>query len=228
MRASCALAPTQATHDTAVEGDLEYVQGKHSQRISTAELRRRLASYGDVLLDVGAGDGRFARQMAAAHPDGYAIGVDLCRDNLREASRPARHTQDNALFLIADALALPDALANCATQLTINFPWGSLLTGLLEGHPGLLAGLARSARSGAQIEIRLNLEALAEACGSADSVETSAARVRGHLRASGFEFERPCLLDAVALKHCPTTWAHRLAFGRKPQAILLRGSWEGK
>ena len=232
MRTSYALLPAHGAiaegaiaHDLA--GDLEYMQGKHSLRLSAGELRRRLAHYDDVLLDVGAGDGRFVRQMALAHPACYAIGVDLCRDNLRDVSRPGRHTPDNALYLIADALALPDALAGCATRLTINFPWGSLLTGLLEGHPGLLAGLARSLRQVGAIELRLNLEALVEAIGGNDSAEACAARVRSHLRAAGFSIGRPNLLDAAALKGCPTTWAHRLAFGRKPRAMLLTGTWEG-
>ena len=233
MRTSFAHSPAR---NITFAGDPDYqlacAQGKQRRYLSAGELRRRLANDTHVLLDVGAGDGRFVRQMALSHPGWYAIGVDLCRDNLRDTSRADRHAPDNALYLIADALALPEALANCATQITINFPWGSLLTGLLEGHAGLLAGLARSAqRPDATIEVRLNLEALAGASGAsganAGHAEACAAQIRRHLRAAGFEMARPRPLDAAALKDCPTTWAHRLAFGRNPHAILLAGTWEG-
>src|SRR3954463_1228305 len=109
---------------------MESIQGKHALRIGASALLGRLAGYQEVLLDVGAGDGRLVRQMAAACPARFAIGVDTCRENLRANSRA---TPPNALYLIADARALPSALDQTATHLTINFPWGSLLSGLLAG-----------------------------------------------------------------------------------------------
>jgi hypothetical protein len=43
-----------------------------------------------------------------------------------------------------------------ASKVTINFPWGSLLTGLVDGEPMLLEGLLDITRAGAALEVRLN------------------------------------------------------------------------
>src|SRR5829696_8986162 len=109
---------------------MESIQGKRAVQIDAPALLGRLAGYQEVLLDIGAGDGRFVRQMAAECPARFAIGVDACRENLRANSRIA---PANALYLIADARALPCALDQQATHITINFAWGSLLSGLLAG-----------------------------------------------------------------------------------------------
>ncbi|HKT38299.1 MAG TPA: class I SAM-dependent methyltransferase [Ktedonobacterales bacterium] len=194
---------------------LERIHGKHSLPIEPAALLRQIARYDHVLVDIGAGDGRFVCHIAHAHPGRFVIGIDACRENLRASSRRA---PDNALFFIANALALPPDLANIATHLTINFPWGTLLTGLLDGDTGLLSGLARLACPGATLELRLNGDALAEA---GWPLEAGGARVRQTLRAAGFAPGPAAILGAAELRAVPTTWAHRLAFGRDPRALYL-------
>jgi 16S rRNA (adenine(1408)-N(1))-methyltransferase len=194
---------------------LERIQGKHSLPIESAALLRQIARYDDVLVDMGAGDGRFVCHMAQAHPEHFVIGIDACRENLHASSRRA---PDNALFLIANALALPPDLANIAMRLTINFPWGTLLTGLLDGDAALLSGLARLARPGAILELHLNGDALA---GAGWPLDAGGARVRQTLRAAGFVPGPATSLGAAELRALPTTWAHRLAFGRDPRALYL-------
>ena len=110
---------------------MECLQGKHALFIDAAELQTRLMGSEEILVDLGTGDGRFVEHVAHAHPDCFVIGLDACRENLRTASRRA---PCNALYLIANALALPADLQNLATEVTINFPWGSLLEGLLTGE----------------------------------------------------------------------------------------------
>jgi 16S rRNA (adenine(1408)-N(1))-methyltransferase len=170
------------------------------------------------LIDVGTGDGRFVQHVAKTWPDTFALGLDACRENLRQVSRP---TLPNALYLIANACSLPDELEGLAIHLTINFPWGSLLEGLLAGKEGLTAGLAALARPGALLNVRLNGGALAEA---GWSLAEGAAQVRRMLFAAGFDMAEPGYMDAADLRGFPTTWARRLAFGRDPRAITLDGT----
>lgn len=198
---------------------MERVYGRHCQEITTDELLARAAAWPDVLVDLGTGDGRFVLRTARAHPVQYVIGIDACRDNLREASRRA---PANALFLIANALTLPVELAGLASAITIHFPWGTLLTGLLEQDSPLLATLARLARPGATLEIRLNGGALAEV---GWSLASGGQQVRRLARLAGFHMAAPRLLAAEDLRACPTTWARRLAFGRDPRALLLVGDY---
>ena len=177
-----------------------------------------VARYGEVLIDIGTGDGRYVLHVARTSPNWFVIGVDACRENLRNASRKA---PPNALYLIANALALPKKeLDAVASKVTINFPWGTLLRGLLDAEPMLAEGLLAIARPGAVLEVRLNAEALREA---GYTLESGGARVRQALYEGGFAVVDDLLwLDARGLRRCQTTWAKRLAYGRDPRAVCLR------
>ena len=60
----------------------------------------------------------------------------------------------NALYVVANAQALPCEMHELASHVTINFPWGSLLSGLLTGDPALLDSLIAIARQGALLDVR--------------------------------------------------------------------------
>ena len=200
---------------------MECMRGKKSMEISALDLARYLNGYHQVWLDLGTGDGRFVQHVARTQPDCFVIGVDACRENLREQSRKA---WPNALYVVANAQALPRELHGLAGQITVNFPWGSLLEELLAGEPGLLNGLAATALPGARLDVRLNAGALAEA---GWSFEEGGAQVRRVLRTNGFDVRPLVPLTAHDLRVLPTTWAKRLAFGRDPRAVYLGSSWQG-
>jgi 16S rRNA (adenine(1408)-N(1))-methyltransferase len=196
---------------------MESIRGKQALEIDAPALAQRLAGYERILMDIGTGDGRFVQQVAKTCPEQFAIGIDACRENLCASSRNAL---PNALYIIANAQALPCELYGLATHVTINFPWGSLLNGLLTGDPTLLGGLAAIARPGAILVVRLNGGALAEA---GWGLEDGGERVHQRLCVSGFGMRPTVALTARDLRTCPTTWAKRLAFGRDPRALYLRG-----
>ncbi len=194
---------------------MEIIRGKHVSFMDTPALAQQLAGYDAVHIDIGTGDGRYVQHLAQTHPQSFMIGIDACRENLREVSRRA---PANALFVIANARFLPAELHGAAAQVTINFPWGSLLNGLLADDPLLLSGIGAIARADNRLDIRLNAGALAEA---GWSLEEGTRRVRDVLRLNGFDVRPPVTLTARELKACPTTWARRLAFGRDPRATYL-------
>jgi 16S rRNA (adenine(1408)-N(1))-methyltransferase len=196
---------------------MEILRGKVSLEMNGPALAQHLTAYEQIVIDLGTGDGRFVRHLAEKQPGTFVIGVDACRENLRAASR-AKHT--NALFVIANAQSLPCALNGLAHRVTINFPWGSLLGGLLRAEPALLDGISAIARPGAQLDVRLNAAALAEA---GWPFEEGTCRVQSVLHSSGFCLHAPVRLDAQALRAYPSTWARRLAFGRDPRAVAICG-----
>jgi predicted RNA methylase len=200
---------------------MQRIQGRRCLEIDVPTLLRRARTQPYTLLDLGAGDGRFVAHMARACPDTLAIGLDACRENLIGRSRSA---PENAVFLVANALALPAEVEGVATRLTINFPWGSLLTGLLADDLVFCARLASLARRGASLEIALNAGALAEV---GWTLQAGATQVQSNLRAVGFTLRSPQAWGASELRACPTTWAHRLAFGRDPRAVFLAAIWKG-
>ena len=196
---------------------MEIIQGKNTRQIGAEELALCMTGYHDVLLDLGTGDGRFVLQTAKSSPSMYVIGLDACRENLVEGSRNA---PKNALFVIAGAENLPPELYGQASRLTINFPWGSMLRGLLEGGMGLLESLSQAAQPKAELEVRLNASALHEAGWELDP---GAERVAEVLAASGFQLSKPLRLGPTDLRNTHTTWAKRLAFGRDPRAYAISG-----
>lgn len=197
---------------------MEISHGKHTAELDRAGLWTRIAGYQDILIDLGTGDGRWILQCARNHPARFAIGIDTCRENLREA---ARRLPRNALLLIADARSLPPELAGLATAITINFPWGSLLTALLTADQPLIDSLRRTARPGATLDLRLNGGALVQA---GYSPAEAGQLVGCTLREAGFDVGQPLLMDAVALRSCASTWARRLAAGPEPWALHLRAT----
>ena len=194
---------------------METIRGRSSHEIGLTELSERLADYDHILLDLGTGDGRFVRCMAEKQKEKFFIGMDACRENLRANSL---RKLPNAMFVIASAQALPLELNGLASHITINFPWGSLLEGLLNNDACLLNGLASIALPCAELDIRLNGEALSTA---GWMLESGADQIQDNLNVSGWRTKSRSCMDADTLRAIRTTWAKRLAFGRDPRAIRL-------
>ena len=197
---------------------METIRGKMSLCLDWNGFRDRLAGYNLVTLDLGTGDGRFTHTLAKNHPDRFVVGVDACRENLQEHSRAKL---PNMLFVIARAQKLPCEFEGLFSQVTINFPWGSLLEDLLACDPDLMHGLAVISRKNAQFEIHLNSGALMEA---GTSLDAGARIICENLYRYGWEIKGPHPVDRDDLSKISTTWARRLAHGRDPRAMILRGS----
>lgn len=194
---------------------METIRGKHSGAIGAHEVAALAHARTGVLLDLGTGDGRFVRHVALADPARLAIGVDACRENLVAASRTA---PPNALYVIANALNLPAELRGLASHITINFPWGSLLRGLLESDPDLLQGIGATLEPGGGLELRLNAGALDE---EGWAFEQGGDRIQRVLRDAGFTVGSVVPIERKSLRALPSTWAKRLAFGRDPRGLYL-------
>lgn len=197
---------------------METLRGRTSLELDFNGLQARLTDYNHIALDLGTGDGRYVHDLARRHPDWFVIGVDSCRENLRDHSRAKL---PNMLFVIASAQDLPREFSGLFSQITINFPWGSLLESLLTCDPDLMRGLAAIARRDARIGIHLNSGALAEA---GRSLEAGTEEIYENLNRSGWDLKQPYSLDHAALRIFPTTWARRLAHGRDPRGMALTGA----
>jgi len=194
---------------------METIRGRTPYHLDLTELHARLANYNRVILDLGTGDGRYVHHLADSFPHHFIIGVDSCRENLREHSRAKLA---NMLFVIANAQSLPSELNRLVSHITINFPWGSLLESLLNGDQKLLCGLESITRSTASIDIYLNGGALAEA---GTTLEHGAKQIHTYLLQAGWQIKTPVIMDTCSLRKFPTTWAKRLAFGRDPRAMII-------
>lgn len=195
---------------------MEWIHGADRRALDRTGLLARAAAYPYVWLDLGTGDGRYVSHLAAALPRWLVVGVDTCRESLRERSRTAA---PNALFVIANALVLPAELDGIAHRVSVNFPWGSLLEGLVEGDRDLVDGLGRVTRPESLLEVRLNGGAVAEL---GLTPEACLRRVQEVLSAAGWRCGPEARLNSAQLRMLPTTWARRLAHGPQPWALTLR------
>jgi 16S rRNA (adenine(1408)-N(1))-methyltransferase len=198
---------------------METIRGKTSLEIPASEFADCIANYRKVKMDIGTGDGRYVRCLAQQNPDEFFIGIDACRENLKENSQAKL---PNALYVIANAQSLPPELTSLADEISINFPWGSLLVSLLTCDQALLSGLMAICKPSALLHVRLNGGALQEA---GWELEEGAQQVYQTLFSAGFRVGRPSRMNASDLRACSTTWARRLAFGRDPRAYYLSAKW---
>ena len=196
---------------------METIRGKSSLDLDLNGLKDRVQNYERVVLDLGTGDGRYVHFLADRNPAWFTIGIDACRENLRESSRTRL---PNVLFIIAEAQNLPVELSGLISHITINFPWGSLLESLLIADYSLVNGLASISKPNAQITIHLNGGALAEA---GKNLDVGAEMIRESMNRSGWSIKKLSTMDHSVLRSFPTTWAKRLAYGRDPRAVALSG-----
>jgi 16S rRNA (adenine(1408)-N(1))-methyltransferase len=122
-----------------------------------------IAPYGSVVLDIGTGDGRFVSSMAKLRPDAFFIGVDanakpLEKPSMKATRKPAKGGLPNAMFVQAAVESLPEEFTGIASEIHINFPWGSLLRAAATGDAEILKSVRGIARIGAALEILLGVD----------------------------------------------------------------------
>jgi len=111
-----------------------------------------------VTVDVGTGDGRAVMARAVAEPSALAIGIDASAAGMAESSRRAhRRGPHNARFFVEAAEVLPGPLAGAGLLVTVSFPWGSLLQGVLGRQPAVLGGAAALVAPGGLLEILVSV-----------------------------------------------------------------------
>lgn len=142
--------------------------------------------------------------------------IEASRRATRKAGLP------NALFVVAAAESLPPELHGFADEVTIHFPWGSLLRGLLRADPGIVEGLLAITRPGAMVTILLSV--------------TDRDRLDGFQALDGSEIEEVCarlarlgLRPVEARPASPqdieaahSSWSKRLSAGSSRGSWLLR------
>jgi 16S rRNA (adenine(1408)-N(1))-methyltransferase len=181
-------------------------------------------------MDLGTGDGRCVLAAAAAQPDRLVVGVDanaaaMAVASRRAAAKPSRGGLPNALFVVAAVEALPQELDGMADLVTVHFPWGSLLRGLLGADPAVMAGLTRVLRPGATVQMLLSSTDRDRGAGVAPLQEPAVrALVTAYDRWGLAVTEaRPATADDVAAAH--STWGKRLGAGTRRPAWLLRAGF---
>lgn len=188
-----------------------------------------------VVVDLGAGDGRWAYEEARRDPDTLFIAIDpdattLAEYAYRAARKPARGGAGNVSFAVASVELLPPELLGLAGLVRVNFPWGSLLRGLVLPEEAALRGLASLGAAGSRFEIVFSYDPVHDLAGlgGLELPRLSLQRIDDALSptyaAAGLHIEgrRQMSLDeAIAM---PSTWGRRLLHGRPRDVFWVEGS----
>jgi hypothetical protein len=85
------------------------------------------------------------------------IAIDASPDALCDGSwRAHRWRLANVAFLVTSLEQLPRALEGIAHEVTVHFPWGSLLVGLLEADPAIVGPLASALRPNGELRLLIS------------------------------------------------------------------------
>lgn len=179
---------------------------------------------------MGTGDGRFALDQARKFPHKFCIGIDAAGDAMRQvsqkaAAKPERGGASNALFVWASVENLPPELCAIASEITINYPWGSLLKALVEPNQETLKGIAQLARPGSLLTMLINISVFEnhEYCQKLGlplfTLEKSKAHLTSCYRKAGIDLTRFQILN----QNIPhrTTWGQKLTQGSGSRRTLL-------
>jgi len=174
-----------------------------------------------VIVDVGTGDGRAVLDRAVDEPTALVVGVDASAAAMATSSRrAARHGPHNALFFAAGAEQLSGSpLAGHADLITVTFPWGSLLRGVLGLDAAGLAGVAALPCPGGRLRVLASVVP-SDGVAGMDCLDDSALpAIRAAWRAAGLELTsfRPATPDEVV--ESGSTWARRLRAARAGQRV---------
>jgi 16S rRNA (adenine(1408)-N(1))-methyltransferase len=173
-----------------------------------------------VVIDLGTGDGRAVLWRARREPEALVIGMDASASAMAESSlrgaRPVRKGGlPNALFVVAAAERPPAELSALAAEVTILFPWGSLLRGALALDDACHAaeGVARLVAPGGVVRSLVSIDprdGLAVPVLNASSRDALAERWAGlGMALTAFA---PARSDEIA--RSGSSWARRLGAGR--------------
>ena len=186
-----------------------------------------------IIVDIGTGDGKFTYKIAKENPDRLVIGIDPNAKGAQKYSakiykQASRGGLENALFVLASVEDLPEELNGLANQVFINFPWGSLLKGIVFAEDLVWNNLKRICQKGAYIDLlfgydenfdkgkmeKLGLSILDE--GYINDVLIPKLKTKG---VKVIEAEE---LSSKELVHYPTTWAKKMAFGKEREWWWMR------
>ena len=170
------------------------------------------------MIDVGTGDGR-AVLAAAADPRTLAIGMDASAAAMAESSRraagPARKGGlPNAAFIVAAAEASPRELCGVADLVTVRFPWGSLLRGVLGADDAVACGVAGLVAPSGTLELLLAPAARDGLGGLPTEPAAIVAAAVDTFGRHGFELAEGRAATEVEVVESGSTWARRLGAGR--------------
>lgn len=160
-------------------------------------------------------------RSALRQQEKFFIGIDanirpLTRISEKIYRRPQKGGASNVLFLQAAIEELPDELNGIATEVHVQFPWGSLLRGVATGDEFIVRNLRRLCGIEASLEVLIGLDPARDQSELTrlDLPELTAEYLRCKLvpayQAKGFEIVDYGIFSASEWPEIESSWARKL------------------
>jgi 16S rRNA (adenine(1408)-N(1))-methyltransferase len=204
--------------------------GRQERPLDGAALRERLAGHRRLVIDVGTGGGRAVLATAAVEPDALVVGFDADAASMVDASRraaasAARGGRPNALYVVGAAEDLPGPFEGLADEVTVRFPWGSLLRGAVGGASQVSAGLAHLLRRGGTLLLLVALkpkDGFDDLLPLVDDPARLARRLQEVYEPLGLRLDECRVATSAEVAEAHSSWARRLRVGRDRSAVIAR------
>lgn len=209
---------------------MKILEGNKIKNIDNEALKNIVKNYNNTTIDIGTGDGSFPYKSARKNKKSFYIGLDAVADNMLESAVKAgkkvtKGGLDNVLYVIDNALNIPEELENMANSIYINLPWGSLRDAVVKGEEQLLNGIRKIGKDKSALDIFVTYSSLYEAkeIASRQLPELSEEYINTELKYKykncGISIKKVELCNNDLLKGLDTSWAKKLAFGRKREVF---------
>ena len=140
----------------------------------------------------------------------------------RAARKPARGGLPNALFVVAAAESLPFELEGAFDEVTVHFPWGSLLRGVTNADGSILCGFSRVLKAGGSLHILLSITDREASAGLEPLTAKRLDWLRGAYATHGLGLIDARRADEATIAASHSTWAKRLGREREVWSLLFR------
>ena len=137
----------------------------------------------------------------------------------RAERKASRGGASNAVFVRAAVASLPRALTGIADEVTVNYPWGSLLRAIVAPDRAVLRRIAGVGRPGAALRVRVNESALAAAQIAGADLD----RFLPLLRRAYLESGVALVSCGRSLTEADTAWSARVLGGRSGVVLAIDG-----
>jgi len=186
-----------------------------------------------IILHIGTGDGKFSYELARKYKNRFIIGIDSSKENLKDIStriykKESKGGLANMLFINANIFDLPEELKGIANQIFINFPWGSLLKGIVTADELTWNNIKKVSKKGTLIEIIFGYDAQTdkteiERLGLPEmNLNYLKTILLPELKLKGFEIKQLSEITSDNFKKFPSSWAKKMSFGKVRKYYYLK------
>lgn len=188
-----------------------------------------------VVVDLGCGNGKQIYNLAKNDQSKLFIGIDANYKDLEEISakslkKKERGGLENLSYIYSGVENLPDELENIANEIQINFPWGSLLEGVIRGEDAILQNICKIAKPNASLVIYLTYDSKFESEFMTDrelpelDFDYLEKNLREKFKAFDIEIENIKILSEEEKAEIQSPWGKKILDKRDREVYRIEGS----